>query len=97
MPSESQVISQSVAYSVGGLLRSVNRNDRKQLIERPVIRHRAKHRKVRQILGAQQPAQIVKLFRNVFRLLRILVSAFANVPEQHFALGAIFERDQARD
>jgi hypothetical protein len=64
------------------LVQMMNRHDRKQLIERPVIRHRAKHGKVRQVLGAQQPAQIAKLFRNVLRLLRILVGALANVPEQ---------------
>ena len=73
------------------LVEIMDRHDRKELIKRPVIRDRAKHGKIRQILGAQEPPQIVKLFRHVLGLLGILVRPFANIPEQDFALRAIFE------
>src|ERR1051326_4461192 len=77
------------------LIQTMNRHDRKQLVQRPMVRHGAKHRKVRQVFSAEQPAQFTKLFGDIFRSLRVLISAFTNVPEQHFALRAIFERDQA--
>jgi hypothetical protein len=44
------------------LVQLVNRDDRKELVDRPVIRHRTEDRKIAEILGREELAQIVELF-----------------------------------
>src|ERR1700730_7471645 len=73
----------------------MNRDNGKQLVQGPMIRHRTKDREVGQILGAQQTAKFVKLFSDILRLLSVLVGPFTNVPEKYLALGAIFQTDEA--
>ena len=59
-----------------------------------MIGHGLENGKVRQIFRAEQPAQFAEFFRHVFRLLRVTICTLANVPEKHFALGAVFQRNQ---
>ena len=61
-----------------------------------MIRDRTEDREVRKILGAEQSAQLAKFLRHIFGVLRITIGMFANIPEEHFALGAILERDQTK-
>src|SRR4051794_38992303 len=70
-------------------------DNRKKLLQSPVVGHRAKDREVCQIFGAEQTAQIVKLFRHILFLLREAVRLFANVPEKNLAFTTVFERNQA--
>src|SRR5215204_2681473 len=76
------------------LVQAVDRDDGEELVERPVVGHRAEDGEVRQVLGAQQAPQLGELFGDVLGHLRVLVGTLAHVPEQDFALGAVFQRDK---
>ena len=77
------------------LVKTMDGDYGEQLVERPVVGHRAEDGEVREVLGAQQTAQVVELLGDVLGLLRVLVGALAHVPEQDLALRAVFQRDQA--
>ena len=72
----------------------VNRHDREELIDRPVVGHRAKDREVAQVLRRKNLLQVVELFFLQLGGLGELRRARADFPEQHFAFGAVFEADQ---
>ena len=61
-----------------------------------MIGDRSEDRKICQVLDAQQLAQLAKFFRDILRMLCVFIGAFANIPEKHFALRAIFQRNQAK-
>ncbi len=57
----------------GRLIQFLNRYNREQLIEGPVIRQRLEYGKVGQVLCAQQESEFAELFGDVFGLLRVTV------------------------
>src|SRR2546423_112783 len=74
-----------------GLVQAVDGDDGEQLVERPVVGRGAEDGKVRQVLRAEQTPQVVELLGDVVGLPRVLVGALAHVPEEHLALGAVFQ------
>src|SRR6266404_2803746 len=80
----------------GRLVKTVYRNNGKELVKSPMIRRRTENRKVGQILGAKQAPKVAELFRHIFGLLGVFVSAFTDIPKQYFAFCTVLQRNKAQ-
>ncbi len=84
LPSESQVMSTSVASSVGALVEPVDRHDGEERAERPVIEQRLEDREVAEVLRgelAREPAEIVGELGGIHLRGRLL-DALGDAPER---------------
>src|SRR5687768_4993957 len=69
----------------------MNRDDREQLFERPIVRHRTENRKIGEIFRTEKAAKIGEFFRYILFLLSELIGLFAHVPKKHFTLSFVLE------
>ena len=65
LPSESQVISTSVPLRSGGVVEPMDRHDREELAERPVIEQRLEDGEVAEVLIAERRLEFLHFFRHV--------------------------------
>ena len=67
LPSESQVISTSVPLRSGGVVEAMDRHDREELAERPVIEERLEDGEVADVLIAQRRLEFLHFVRHVLQ------------------------------
>ena len=67
LPSESHVMSTSVPWRSGAVVQAMNRHDREELAERPVIEERLEDREVADVLVAERRLQFLHFLGHILQ------------------------------
>ena len=95
LPSESQVMSPSTAWRVGGSFEPVDRHDREELLDRPAVGHRLEDREVAEVGVRQRLVEALQLLGHVVQLADHLLQLAADRPEQPLGHAPLLERQVA--
>jgi hypothetical protein len=75
-------------------IQTMDRANREQVLDRPVVRHRLEYGEVTEILVGEVLVQRLDFVRNVFQSGRVLVDHFTDLPKQVFDFRFVFERKE---
>ena len=93
LPSESQVMSASVADLGRLLVQAVDREDREELVDRPGVGERLEDREVQDVLVREHRLHVLELLRDLLQRLQVAVDPLADLPEEDLPLRAVLERE----
>ena len=77
------------------LVQTVDREDRKELVDRPGIRQGLEDRKVENVLVREHGLHVLELFRDFLQGLQVPVDPLADLPEDDLSLRAVLEREMS--